>query len=86
MPTATELKNPSDRESKGLKPTTERELRVTRRPENLKLLCQPLACHLKGLIAKTDRIPQQHESHQVIIDAAVYLLCTLEFVDMGAQP
>ena len=84
MPTATERQNPSDRESKGLKPTTERELRVPRRPENLKLLCQPLACHLKGLIAKTDRIPQHHSDHQVIIDAAVYLLCILELLDQEA--
>jgi hypothetical protein len=82
-PTATERQNPSDRESKGLKPTTERGSRLLRRPENHKLLCQPLRCHLLGLINKINRLPQHHNDHQTIIDVAVYLLCTLDLIDRG---
>jgi hypothetical protein len=49
-----------------------------------RLLVKPLKCHLKGLLNKISRIPQNHESHQTIIDAAVYLLCTLDLIDKGA--
>ena len=85
MPTtAMNEKNPSDRESKGLKTAIERGSRLPRRPENHKLLPQPLACHLKGLLNKLAKIPQNHESHPIIKDAAVYLLCTLDLIDKGA--
>jgi hypothetical protein len=84
MPTATNEKYRTDGQSGRLGTAIERGHKVPRRPENLKLLCQPLKFHLRGLLNKLERHPQDALTSQIITDAAVYLLCTLDLLDRGA--